>query len=48
MKCNRMGQSHCKLSAQRDAPSAESAFSISAEDTTRTAVRRKWRIGSAR
>ena len=26
-----MGQSHCKLSAQRDAPSAESAFGTSAE-----------------
>ena len=43
-----MGQSPCKLSVQRDAPPAESAFGTSAEDTTRTAVRRKWRIGSAR
>ena len=43
-----MGQSPCKLLAQRDTPSAESVFGTSAEDTTRTAVRRKWRIGSAR
>ena len=43
-----MGQISCELSAQRDAPPAESAFGTSAGDTTRTAVRRKWRIGSAR
>ena len=43
-----MGQISCELSAQRNAPPAESAFGTSTGDTTRTAVRRKWRIGSAR
>ncbi|MBQ3489911.1 MAG: hypothetical protein IJA86_04910 [Clostridia bacterium] len=37
-----------KLSAQRSAPPAESALGTNAEDTARTAVRRKWRIGTAR